>query len=275
MATLKPATAVTLAPEGLFAILDSEWNIWGPVGGYVAAVAMRGVGMVASQGHRPVTFTCQFLARGENGRLDIEVTQIKAGSTACYAVSLMQMGKTILTAQIWTTSKREGPLMGKVTMPDVPLPETLEPFTDQLIRYGHAPIPFWVNIDGRQVDFRPPGVPDPRGCRTERWLCFKDWEAEHDPFTDAARALIGVDTHIWAAHNRGLTALPAYVAPSLDLTVWFHGAVPEDEWQLVEARADIAGEGLLAGSARVWSRGRQLVASGGGQCLIVPLAAGK
>ena len=275
MTRLARASAVIETADGLTANIDPDWMIWGPVGGYVAAIALRAAAIKAPVGHRPVTLSCQFIGRGAEGPTKIEVDQVRSGSTSLFDVRLSQGSKPFLTAQIWTTAKTQGPSAQHVAMPDVPAPDTLEPFTGQLARFGHQPIPFWINVDGRQVNFLAPGDPDSRGGRTERWLRFADWDTTPDPFLDAARAVIGIDVHFWAAHNRGLNAVPTYVAPSLDLTVWFHGAVPEDEWQLVEARADIAGEGLLAGSARVWSRSGQLVASGGGQCLIVPLAQGK
>ncbi len=271
MATLEPASRVAASDGGLTASFDPDWNIWGPIGGYVAAIALRAVGCVAAEGHRPVSFSCQFLARGDNGPVDVAVIPLKVGSTACYAVSLRQNGKLLLEAQVWSTAKSVGPSRLDADFPSVPPPEALESFADQLARFGHAPIAFWQMVDGRQVDFRAPGVPDPRGCRTERWLRFNDWTPTSDPFLDGARALIGIDVHIWAAHNRGLTELPTYVAPSLDLSVRFHDSAPDDDWQLVEARADFAGVGTLAGSACIWSRDGRLIASGGSQCLIVPL----
>lgn len=229
MAGLAEATRIVDDGGALSAHLDGEWSIWGPIGGYVAAIALRGAGLIAPPGHRPVTFTCQYLARGKFAPAEVVATTVKPGSTACHAVTLRQDGQAFLQAQVWTTAKTEGPARRDVTMPDVPPAETLEPFADQLRRHGHDPAGLWTLIDGRQVDFRPPGTPDPRGCRTERWLRFVDWTATADPFLDAARALIGIDTHIWPAHNRGLDAPPAYVAPSLDLTVWFHTAAPESD----------------------------------------------
>ena len=271
MATLGPASAIAQTQGGLFASIDPEWNIWGPVGGYVAAIAMRAVGLLSPDGHRPVSLSCQFLARGENGPLSIKADPLKSGSTAFWNVTLLQSGKPFFQAQICTTAKSEGPNKVDCIAPDVPNPEELEPFVEQLRRYGHEPIPFWVNVDARQVDFLAPGTPDPRGGFSERWLRFKDWEETSDPFLDAARALVGIDTAIWASYNRGLSELPQHVAPSLDLTVWFHDAAPNLAWQLIEARADFARHALLGGIVRVWSEDSRLVARGGGQCLFVPI----
>jgi acyl-CoA thioesterase II len=271
MALLAEASVVRQSPNGLTALLDPEWNIWGPVSGFVAAIALRAVGVVAPAGHRPVSLSCLFVSRGENGPVDIVVEPIKSGSTAFWIVELSQAGKCVLRAQICTTAKTDGPTKVDCLAPDVSKPDALEPFVDQLRRFGHEPIPFWLNVEGRQVDFRSPGDPDPRGGFTERWMRFKDWDVTSDPFLDAARAIIGIDTHIWAAYNRGLTELPKHVAPSLDLTVWFHDAAPESAWQLIVARSDFAAHALLSGLVDIWSEDGKLVARGGSQCLFVPL----
>jgi acyl-CoA thioesterase II len=271
MALLAEASTVKHTPDGLTSAFDPEWNIWGPVGGYVAAIALRAVGAVAPPDHRPVSLSCLFISRGENVSVEIAVEPIKTGSTAFWSVTLSQSGKTVLRAQICTTAKTDGPDKIDITVPDVPPPDALEPFVDQLRRFGHEPIPFWLNVEGRQVDFREPGIADPRGGFTERWMRFKDWEETSDPFLDAARAIIGIDTHFWAAYNRGLSELPKHVAPSLDLTIWFHDAAPASSWQLIAARSDFARHALLGGVAEVWSDDGRLVARGGSQSLFVPL----
>ena len=268
---LQDATRVDRVDQNFKAMIDPEWCVWGPVGGYIAAIAMRAVGLVALADQRPVTLSCQFLSKGNPGEIEVIVEPIKVGSTCFFNVRLVQRSETFLQAQICTTAKIDGPDQVGVTAPDVPEPEVLESFTAQLERFGHTPMAFWKNVDGRQVDFRPPGDPDPRGCRTECWMRIEDWQTTPDPFLDGARALILIDTNIWRAYNRGQSEPPQHGAPSLDLTVWFHEAAPTSQWQLVEARADFARQALLNGSARVWSKNGGLVASGGGQCLFVPI----
>jgi acyl-CoA thioesterase len=142
MALLPAASSVCQTEDGLRASFDAEWNIWGPVGGYVAAIALRAVGAVAPAGHRPVTLSCLFVSRGDNGPVDIKVDPIKAGSTAFWSVALTQSGKTVLRAQMCTTTKVEGPEKIDCVAPDVRTPDELEPFVDQLRRFGHEPIPY-------------------------------------------------------------------------------------------------------------------------------------
>ena len=60
------------------------------------------------------------------------------------------------------------------------------------------------------------------------------------------------------------------MAPSLDVAVRFHRPAPSSEWLLVEARADVATDGLIGFHNRVWSEDGRLVASGGGMLLCRP-----
>lgn len=271
---LQDSTAITANGSNLSAEIDPEWSIWGPIGGYIAAIAVRAAGLAAPPGHRPVTLTCQYLSRAEAGPISIQVETLKTGSTAFFNVRLEQGDKTFLQAQVCTTAKTDGPSQICVTAPEIPHPDSLETFASQLERHGHQVAGFWKNVEGRQVDFRSPGEPDPRGNRGECWLRFNGWDVTNDPFLDAARATINIDTQIWRAYNRGQSAMPDHVAPSLDLTVWFHDAAPESQWQLAEARADVAAQALLAGTVRIWSESGKLVASGGSQCLFVPIKRG-
>ncbi len=73
----------------------------------------------------------------------------------------------------------------------------------------------------------------------------------------------------WPVFHHTLREPPAYTAPSLDLTVWFHQPAFESEWLLLDAHADAAAAGVIHGGARVWSADGRLVATGGSQLLVV------
>jgi acyl-CoA thioesterase len=99
--------------------------------------------------------------------------------------------------------------------------------------------------------------------RFEPTPCFED------PFLDAARPLILLDTFGWPAvyqKHRGVD----YVAPNLDTAVWFHRPAPRSEWLLIDHECPVAGDGLLGVSGRVWDAGGRLLASGGAQLLCIP-----
>ena len=51
-------------PDRYRAVLSPKWAVWGPNGGYLAAIALRAA-MARSRAPRPASFQCHFLAVGE------------------------------------------------------------------------------------------------------------------------------------------------------------------------------------------------------------------
>lgn len=271
MGTLQAATRLRSQGAGFIADLDPAWEGWGPAGGYLAALALRAAGRALPRGQRPVTLTCQFLARAQSGPASVSVEVAKPGGSACVNVAMTQGERRFFQAQLWTTARTHGPEAVAAIMPTVAGPDELEPLEHHFARLGRTPVTFWANLDCRPVEFRAPGGPAARRRRLERWYRFRGWEPSDDPFVDAGRAAVLVDANIWAAHWRLLDAEPDYAGPSLDLAVWFHDSGRESAWLLLDAEADVAREGLVHGTARVWSADGRLIASGGSQCLVVPL----
>ena len=55
MGQLQIDTAISRDGDRLTAVLNEDWKIWGPNGGYVASIALRAAGAVAPEDHRPAT----------------------------------------------------------------------------------------------------------------------------------------------------------------------------------------------------------------------------
>ena len=51
--------------------ISQDWEVWGPNGGYVAAVAMRAAGQEAAI-KRPVAFSAHFLGRARFEQVELE-----------------------------------------------------------------------------------------------------------------------------------------------------------------------------------------------------------
>ena len=84
------------------ATLSGDWEIWGPMGGYVAAVALRAAAAEAPPGLEPASFTCQFLSSARFDAVDIDVTVRRSSRrAAAFAVRVAQDGTAILDAQVW------------------------------------------------------------------------------------------------------------------------------------------------------------------------------
>jgi len=262
MGQLHEDTSVTGTDGSLKARISEDWKIWGPNGGYLAAIALRAAGTAVPQTHRPATMSCQFLAGGRFGPADVTVTPVKQGRMAsCLNVKLANDGEVFMQAQIWTTAKEKGPENADRMMPDVPAPDDLP--TMEELSGSNSSHPFWSNFDRRPVGFLPPGQIDERGAAVQQWFRYPGHGVQSDPFIDAGRAVVLLDTLMWPAHWRTRPDEPDYIAPSLDLSVWFHSDVSDSEWLLVDSKADTASAGLIYGSGSIWSRDGRLMATAG------------
>ena len=271
MGDLAKDTAVSACGDGRFeATLSDDWEIWGPMGGYVAACALRAAG--ASTEHvRPAAFSCHFLGVAQFGRIELQVSMRKSGrSAAAQRVEITQEGRPILDAMVWSVNDGEGLEHDETTMPNVPGPDGLAEIQDLLPADAPGPMfPFWENLEAKPIDFEHPWPPDgPRPARWQEWLRFTPTPTFDDPWVDATRAVILVDLPSWpSAHRPHAWQQPPFIAPTLDLNVAFHQPTSNEDWLLCDGSAPLSTGGLFGWTARVWSPSGHLHASGGGQCL--------
>jgi acyl-CoA thioesterase-2 len=250
------------------AVLSPEWRIWGPNGGYLAAIALRAAGAEARV-RRPATFAAHYLAVAEFGPVDLAVTAVQRGRRAeSFRVSMSQRDRPILEALVRTAAEGPGLAHDTAPAPAVPGPDTLRNAREL---YGRDPVyPFWLNVESRPIaeetwaEGRPPRDPVVR-----EWFRFQPTARFADPFVDAGRLLVLLDTMIWPASCQRHPA-PAFLAPSIDVTAWLHRSASASEWLFCEATAPVADGGLIAGTSRVWDAGGRLVATGDAQLLCVP-----
>ncbi len=267
MGALQDDTAVTKDGEALSATLSRDWEIWGPNGGYLSVIALRAAGAIAPPDHRPASYSCQYLTQAKFEPLDIQADAVRKGRNVwCINVALVQGGRKILQAQIWTTNKSDGPEKTERRMPDVPKPAALKTWIEQMPP-GTPKHRFWMNFESKPVTFLPPGAHEPRGSLLQDWYRYAGFVPTSDPFLDCGRALLLIDTVLWPAFHRGMPGGVDYIAPSLDVSAWFHTPPGSTEWLLLDARADAASAGLIHGTASVWSEDGRLIATGGSNML--------
>ena len=116
-------TAVEPMGEGRYrAIVSPDWEIWGPCGGYVAAIALRAAG--ADSGlSRPASFYCHYLSVAAFAPVDLVVTPLRTGRTVtAQRVEMLQEGRPVLDAMVWSVGEVEGLEHEDVDAPGVPGP---------------------------------------------------------------------------------------------------------------------------------------------------------
>jgi acyl-CoA thioesterase len=216
-----------------------------------------------------VTYSGQYLSSPLSGEIAVEAELIKPGrSAACANVRLTQNGRIALQAQVWTTGRDSGPEHLDLPRPNVPPPAALPPF-ENYMPADFAPHPFWAHFEGRPVRFIREDERDERGAVRESWYRLNDFMPTEDAFLDCARCVLLIDTLPWPTYASNQVPRPTFIAPTLDLTVWFHEPPRFCDWLFLDSYAPAAKQGLIHGGARVWSEDGRLLASGGSQLLVV------
>ncbi len=255
------------------ASLSADWEIWGPCGGYVAAVALRAAGAASGQA-RPASFYCHYLSVAAFGPVEVDVVALRSGRTVTAQLVSLTQGRTpVLEAMVWSVGDVEGLEHHDERPPEVPGPDELQPRPDDPEAADsdgerHPRFAFWDNFDQRSPEDGPwpPTGPLPPTWRT--WVRYRPTPTFDDPWLDAARSLVVLDVGSWPSGSRPHAYRnPPYIAPSLDLHAAFHGPGHRSEWLLLDAHSPLAQDGMLAWTGRVWSEDRRLLASGGGQAL--------
>ena len=254
--------------------LSSDWEIWGPNGGYLAAVGLRAAG-VASGRVRPASINAHFVGAGRSEPVDIDVevhrhTKVATSVTA----RITQEGRPLLVATVWGVDSDLDGLEHQTTLGphDVPDPEDLQS-TEELLGTPDGPPrhPFWGNIEQRPTewidDWENREVSEPS---TRAWVKFVPTATFADPWIDACRSLILIDLDSWPSATRAHLGDLEHFAPTIEVIARFIGSTTDEPWLLSEASAPVATGGLVAGVGQIWTRDRQLVALGGSTLLCRP-----
>ncbi len=255
--------------------LSRAWEIWGPNGGYLAALALRAAGMLAEI-KQPASFYCHFLRSPDFERVDLDVSFLKQGRRSeALAVRMTQRDTPVLQALVRTAADAAGYEHQQTPAPDVSPPEALQNTDELLAEHERPPFPFWNNIERRPVDRRatterqPVTTSERRPAIVREWTRFRPEPYFDDPFVDAARPLILLDTYGWPAVYR-MYRDKSTIAPNLDTSIWFHRFSPRSEWLLIDHECAIGHRGLLGVSGRVWNTEGQLLATGSAQLCCLP-----
>ena len=246
------------APGRYRASLSPDWAVWGPNGGYVAAIALRAA-LAESRLPRPASFHCHFLAVGEFAPVEISVARLGGGRRAeSLRVDVRQGERLLLAATAWVVDDGlEGYAHDVGQRPDVPAPDALRGYQELAADEYAQWYPIWRSIEGRPVRWRE-GPGDPVW---HTWLRFTD-TAVRDREADAVRQLFWLDFPGWNATISAHVWPFPHLTPNLDLAVQFQRFAPEEDWILCDGFVPLAGDGLVGCVGRLWTRDGRLLATG-------------
>lgn len=257
--------------------LSRDWEVWGPFGGYVAALALRAIGN-STELRRPASIAVHFLSPASfDQEIEIAVSTLRQGKrSAALQAQMTQGDQRILQATAWVISDgMSGLEHDHAAMPRVPGFAELSSFSELASNFDEW-YPLWHgSIEGRPVLWSSDPQPAPPIWHT--WMRLTRGMAADDPFLAAARSLLWLDLMMWNATVPPHMPWPvSHLAPSLDLTAIFHDAAPDEEWLLCDAEAPIGKDNLVGGVGRVWTASGRLIATGTSTlfCRPNPLAAG-
>jgi acyl-CoA thioesterase len=181
---------------------------------------------------------------------------------------MTQQDTPVLSALVWAIADDiRGPERPLSVPPDVPQPDQVEKMVldrrlaSNTSASATATGTLWRNLELRTV----PAADDHCGMReVHSWAKFRARAFFGDPWIDACRELVSIDTAIFPAVALALDG-GRYVTLSIDLYAAFHAPPPAEDYLLVAARSTAAGAGLVSGTAQTWSRDGTLTSSGGSQ----------
>lgn len=253
--------------------LREDWSLWGPAGGYIAALALRAAGE-ASAFTRPASMTCHFLRPGRFAPAELRVESLRSGRRSeLLRVDLRQDAKTLLTAMVWAVPDSAPGIGHDATrMEGLPDPETLP--TLQAL-YPDQPVhPFFSRFDQRPIRGMPRAGDEARDPELTGFYRFTPTPRAASAFVDSARILLLLDTFGWLAQY---PAHPEdnpspWVAPNIDYHYRFHRPSQHADWLHMRVRAPIAEAGLMATDGEIRDAQGYLLATGTSQLMCLPRA---
>ena len=204
MGDLRTDTEVApLGDDRYEATLSDEWEIWGPMGGYVAACALRAGGCVV--GTRapgdvlvPLPERREVRADRPPGRDPQDRPHRDVAARRGHAGRPRHPRRDVCGAS--ATSRDSSTTRPS---PDVPDPDDLPNIEDLLPDDARPPFPFWNNLDAKPLQFEEEWPPDgPAPACWQEWLRFRPTATFEDPWVDAARSVILVDLPSWPSAHR-------------------------------------------------------------------------
>ena len=264
---LKRDTAVVVDKGHHSAQISPEWCVWSPQGGYLMAMALRAFGLATSF-PKPLSLACHFLSVPKVGAVELQLSSLRKTRIAeSLRLSMVQEGRAILDAMLWTGDAVEGYQHAGASMPEVPSFESLPSTTPPSGAVGMHTL--WKNIEQRPCGPLSWQRSEPAEPRQRDWMRLCSYAPGDDAFVEAGRYALFLDTFTWPAAAHAHVGDPRFITPTLSFSIDFHQR-SDSAWLLSDSHSPLAGDGLLAIHQRLWSPDGLLVASGTGTMICRP-----
>jgi acyl-CoA thioesterase-2 len=255
-------TRVIETAEGLQTTLSPDWQVMGPQGGYVAAIALRAMAGLVQPGFWPVALTAQYLAAAADGPAQVEARLLRQGRQAAFTTATVRQGeRNELGASASFFHPVDGPARLALAPPALPPPE-------DCISMNPAPpgqrFPFHENYDLR--------LPEDMFSQTNGdedfifWARYREQSWEGDLVVQAASLIPLLDLAVFPASFRAIPNFPGAV--TLDLTAHWHSYPVPEGWLLLRGRCQHASSGMLNGWAEAWTPQGRLLATAAQQAVL-------
>lgn len=218
-------------------------------------MAARAMQEIVSSAQSLRTITAVFANRVVPGPVTIDSAILRAGRSATQATAeVYSDGQDAgLTATAVFGVSRRGFVFTDTRPPDVPPPCKCPSFRDESaegVVSGSAPL--WDRIEGRTaLGHHPAERYQPTTSEQAHWYRFDEPPLLDNGFLDPLALLVLSDTMLGSISERMGPGMPAWFAPSADLTVRLFGEV-RSEWLLAHHRAVHAQNGYVSLSQELW-----------------------
>ena len=193
------------APWGTAAItrqVHGDWEIWGPCGGYVAAIALRAAG-AESPFARPASFFCHYLSVAAFAPVDLVVTPLRRGPHRAGPAGRDEPGGPAGARGHGVVRRRRSRASSTRTSPRPTCPTPTRCRRAAELRPGEDRPPMPVLGQLRPAPGRVVGRAGRRPARSRRrggpGCAATPTATFDDPWVDAARSLIVLDVGSWPA----------------------------------------------------------------------------
>ena len=253
MSKFERDTTVHAVEAGVFEghVNRDWWSVFGPNGGFLAAMIVRAMGAAVDDHERVArSLTIHYTAAPAEGAVRISTTVERAGGSLTTVSARMEQDGHLIALAIgaFSRARRAAIEFSDAPAPDVPAPEQLP------IAHPREDVPpFARQWEVRHAIGTPPFAGSNGSTLTGGWIRPLDE-------TPVDAALVAQLTDAWLPAVFVRLTEPNAV-PTIDLTIHFRGDLPlPADYVLVAFESRLSAGGFVEEDGSIWSRDGRLIA---------------